>query len=580
MSDAAVRANVQDFDYESWDVAYEISVDESGRALAHVTETLTARFPDYDQNRGLVRGIPAKYEGSSTDPRDFRVTDAGGAAIPFEIERDDGFVAVLTGDDSYVHGVQTYVIEYTLSDVVLARDDGTADEFYWDLTDFEHAQRIERFTASISFAPPLQSKLNGQMRCYAGPPNSSDECALSGAVSPESPIRIGPLPLEPREGVTVAVGMTPGAVVQPSARIPSFARDMLPAILSGVALAVSIAGAIAATVLVRKRRVGRGVIVPQYEVPPELPPLLAGPLVGKSATAVPAELLHLALRGVTRIEEVEGRGGFFSASKPRPRIRMLDIFQAGDPLDAEAARAIFPTPNSGEVFDVPKQSSSFASSMQKLRARGVSEARQRGYFESAHSPVGRVLGLIALPLAVAALALGIFALTQRPSGLSVIAIVFAGLSLIPAIIAIVKHRVHSQAGAETREFLLGARMFIEVAEQQRIEMLQSYTGAERRSDGSADVIHLYEKLLPYAVLFGLEKHWSGVLQTRYEQDPGYVPAWYPAAAVHGMSSFSSTVSQFTGSLSSSVSYSSSSSGGSSGGGFAGGGGGGGFSGGR
>lgn len=577
---APLRGDVQDFSYDAWDVEYEISRDEDGRAVARVTETLTARFPDHDQNRGLVRGIPEDYEGGSTDPRDFRVTDGSGRAVPFEIERDGGFTAVLTGDDRYVHGVQTYVIEYTLSDVILARDDGAADEFYWDLSDFEHAQPIGRFTASISFAPELDARRTGEMRCYAGAARSSAECELAGDASAGSPIRIGPLPLGPREGVTVAIGLEPGSVVQPAARIPNFALDGLPVILAAAAVAASIAGTVAAAVLVRRRSIGRGIVVPQYEVPAQLPPLLAGAVVGRTATAVLAQLVHLALRGVTRIEESDEPGGLFSASKPRPRIRLVDPAAVGDPLDAEATRALFPSAQPGEVFVVPKRSTSFAGRMQKLGARGPAEAKKRGYFASERSRAGRLLGCLGLVLAVAAIALAALALAQRSGPWPVIALVLGALALILAIFAIVKHRVHTPLGAETREYLLGVRMFIEVAEQQRIEMLQSYEGAERRGDGSVDVIHLYEKLLPYAVLFGLEKQWAQVLQTRYEADPGYAPAWYPGAATHGMGGFSSTVSRFTASLSSSVSYTSSSSGGSSGGGFAGGGGGGGFSGGR
>jgi len=94
------------------------------------------------------------------------------------------------------------------------------------------------------------------------------------------------------------------------------------------------------------------------------------------------------------------------------------------------------------------------------------------------------------------------------------------------------------------------------------------------------VVHLYERLLPYAMLFGLEKQWGRVLETRYQEAGMIAPIWYPSLAANGIADLGGSLSRFTSQLSSSASYSSSSSGGSSGGGSSGGGGGGGFSGGR
>src|SRR6478736_3842279 len=58
---AAVATYVDDFSYSSWDAVYEIGLDDDGRARMHVTETLVARFPDFDQNHGIVRGLVTAY---------------------------------------------------------------------------------------------------------------------------------------------------------------------------------------------------------------------------------------------------------------------------------------------------------------------------------------------------------------------------------------------------------------------------------------------------------------------------------------------------------------------------------------
>ena len=61
--------------------------------------------------------------------------------------------------------------------------------------------------------------------------------------------------------------------------------------------------------------------------------------------------------------------------------------------------------------------------------------------------------------------------------------------------------------------LLGARirlpLYLEVAEADRIRMLQSPTGAPRDKN---EMVWFYERLLPYAVLWGVEREWLAVMQ--------------------------------------------------------------------
>ncbi|PRI12236.1 DUF2207 domain-containing protein [Leucobacter massiliensis] len=576
---APAAADVSDFSYESWDVDYRIGTDAEGRAVAQVTETLTARFPDFDQNRGIVRGLPIDYEGASTDPRDFSVTDGDGDPVPFEIEREDGFVAVLTGDDRYVHGVQSYRIEYTLSDVVLARDDGTADEFNWDLVDFEHLQPIGSFSARIAFSPDLAERLNGAQRCYAGPAGTDAECEITadgGVFSVEHG------PLAPREGVTVAIGLEPGSVTQPPQRVPNPVFDVVPYGVAGAAVLASGAGIVAVGAMQRRRRTGRGTVIAQYEVPDSLPPLAAAPLVGAEDRAVPAQILHLAVNGAIRIEDGEPERGLFGSKPGRPVLRLVDSERVEDPLDRRALDAIFgANAAAGATAEVPEEDEKFAERMSELGEEGKREAAERGYFTRERNRTALVLGLIGLGItAVLAVLVG-FGLALRGSPAVYVGLGLGVVALVLSLMSVSRHRVFTPLGAEQREHLEGVKLFIEVAEAERMRMLQSYRGAERRTDGSVDVIHLYERLLPYAALFGLEREWSKVLEVRYAEEPGMTPTWLTGATGFAAAAgVGSTISSFTSSLDSAVSYTSSSSGGSTGGGFAGGGGGGGFSGGR
>src|SRR6478609_7784677 len=93
----AATTDVDDFSYSSWDAAYEVRLDDDGRARMRVTETLVARFPDADQNHGIVRGLATSYEGASTETTVLSVTDGNGAEVPYETDEEDGLLYVLTG---------------------------------------------------------------------------------------------------------------------------------------------------------------------------------------------------------------------------------------------------------------------------------------------------------------------------------------------------------------------------------------------------------------------------------------------------------------------------------------------------
>jgi len=132
-------------------------------------------------------------------------------------------------------------------------------------------------------------------------------------------------------------------------------------------------------------------------------------------------------------------------------------------------------------------------------------------------------------------------------------------------------------GLDLYRYLKGLELYIKVAEADRIKMLQSPEGAEKTGgvdpNDPSQLIKLYEKVLPYAVLFGQEKEWSKRIGEIYAST-GSDPSWYHGVNAFNAASFSSGLSGFSTAAAYS-SASSSSSGGSSGGGSSGGGGGGG-----
>ena len=72
--------------------------------------------------------------------------------------------------------------------------------------------------------------------------------------------------------------------------------------------------------------------------------------------------------------------------------------------------------------------------------------------------------------------------------------------------------------AQTRRAHLdGIRQYLSLAEADRLRVLQSPAGARQGVDGEVARFALSERLLPYAILFGLEKEWLRVLRFGYDE---------------------------------------------------------------
>lgn len=577
--------DTNDFSYASWDALYEIGLDDEGRSRMHVTETLVARFPETDQNHGIVRGLATSYEGASTETRVLSVTDDDGKEVSYETDEEDGLLYVLTGDDdNYVHGLTTYVIEYEMRDVILATSPPAGsstpavDEFYWNLLPLESTQPIERFRADIAFDEELGAALTGSTRCYTGPSNSRTECELRG---PQTDGRATVFGVQSGErpagdGVTVAIGFERGTVAQPLARTPDPVADVAPIVAAVGAVGLSVGSWVAVSAFARRRRVATGIVVAQYDVPDSLPPLIAAAVVPGAKDVVPAEIVHLAVRGALRIEE--------GTEAEEPRLRRIAGTTAPDELDAEAMEALFEGADADGVVDLPAADEVFAARMTALQQAGVTAAAARGLTEKVRSRGAVILQWSAIGVAVITLVFAIWSATSGRLSATpalVVASIVAFLVLLSSIYGFSKHTVLTAEGARTYEYLQGVKEFIRVADADRLRMLQSYSGAERRQDGSADVIHVYERLLPYAILFGMESEWGDVLEQAYTAEQRGA-SWIgdPTSFALRVQLASFMASSQSAATYSAPSSSSSSAGGSYGGGFSGGGGGGGFSGGR
>ncbi|MDH6180629.1 putative membrane protein YgcG [Microbacteriaceae bacterium SG_E_30_P1] len=576
-----VANGVEDFTFESFDAQYYLDTDDSGRAKLRVVETIVALFPDFDQNRGIIRAIPLDYDETPLHLSVVSVTDENGTPVPFE--RDDyyGFAELALGTDDYVQGRTTYVIEYTMRDVIRHFEDSGGDEFYWDVNGDGWPQPFGSVSATVHLSADLVDALTGNVSCYLGYYGEQNECDIraEGDTISTRVEEVGAY-----NTLTVAIGFEGGTVVQPTPPRETWPIQVLPKVLLGASGLWVVIAVLLRTFVLRDAR-GRGTIIAHYEPPRDSDLLMDAEIIGRQRSGLPALLVDFAVRGlVTIIDRSKG-----SATSSAFSLELVSG-EGANSRELRVLRALFGSKlEPGKRIQLDALPAATGASLYGLPASTTSAAISEGLRAKPKTAAQVWLRRISLVTWLGFGALWVWAVWMGALVAEVVvpALVATVLALAVSIILAVPARL-TRAGADHKEYLEGLKLYLTVAEEERFRMLQSPDGALRvdPTDRGA-VVKLNERLLPYAVLWGVEDQWVEVLRAQW---PDAAPAWLDGtdlsvSTLRGFSASSmSSVRPIVTSSSSGSSWSSSGgssfSSGSSGGGFSGGGGGGGGGGGR
>lgn len=614
---APARADVDDFDFASLTVDYYLTTDAEGGAVLGVVERWVADFPAEDQNRGIVRSIPRYDDGRRLDTTVIDVSDENGDPVDWvdETSAGDSEVELSIDDDTYKHGEHTYVISYTMDDVIRGFDDG--DEFYPNVTAGVSEQPVHAVDAALHVDASLTGALDGRAECFTGAyGDRGGDCSIAtttaddeGSDAPPSVftgtavadgdwdgaavVEVAGGPLEAGDGLSFVVGFAPGTFVLPPPG-PETGVGFGSGILSGV---LALAAAVVALVVRRRDEAAlpRPRVV-QYTPPRGVSPGVAAMVLGARRKALAAGVLDLAVRGLLDVRESAGGRFRLAPSEGAPAGR--------EPSEADIRllKAVLGKKRSSPL-SLPTSSARVGRRLDAEQRALRSDAETAGYVvrqgrASTTVRRGMLVASGAAALLAAVLAIGSFVPWWLPLAcLAVVAVAcVVDVRLSPRNVTL------TDAGRALTQYLLGLRAYIALAEADRLRYLQSPETAELRRVGTVDPddaperphadaagddasaaddaddavwrLHLHERLLPYAVLFGLEKRWAQELASLSAEVPeaartpglSYDPMRTAVlvSGIHAASTHTSTPS-------SGASSSGFSSGGFSGGGFGGGG---------
>lgn len=517
-----------------------------------IEEKITADAGNLPDKHGIFRVLPTQvYAGDQTFKTpaklvgitDFNNKNLGYSTISDRLEHT---VTWKIGDpDVTVSGLNYYKITYLVKNAIRTGNPDF-DELYWNLSGTFWQIPIEKFSAIINFPGSINSN-NSQVDYYTGYNTEKGKDLANYKWTGASSVEFDSTgQLGAGQGITASITF-PKNIIAPYR--PGFLE------LYGAYLWLLIP--IFAFILCfwlwfkygRDPRVDK-TIIPEFEIPENLTPLEMGMLYtdGKfDPKFITATIVDLAVRKILSIEETQktwimGKNDF----------KIKKIPGAGVPLakhETELVNGLF---EQGDEVLVSSLKNNFYRHVAGIK-KAVNDVLVQKKLED---PSGlKIRGYMTAAAAVCFFSV-FFALHDNFFELS------GSLAISAAVLAIFAAIMprRTPAGAELNWRIKGFKLYMETAEKYRAQFNEKE--------------NIFEKFLPYAIMFGMAKLWAKKMEEIYGKDyfTNYHPIWY----VGGIGSFNAdSFTSNLNSLSSSIASNAGTSSGAAGGGFSGGGGGGG-----
>jgi uncharacterized membrane protein len=541
---------------DAWVITrFDVALDLKSDGTLDVTETIAVRFDE--PKHGIYREIPVRYT-VGLHLYDIRlhlrsVTDGAGNPLNYSMYDDENKVVIKIGKaDTRLTGEQTYVIRYTVARAVLW--EGEHAVLRWNATGTTWQVPILKAVVTVTLPTPLDdSKVNYD--AFAGRFGSPEKKFRKERVDGRT-LRFEAGPFEPGEGITVEVAVPADVVKRPSfwAELRWWLADNFVYALVPLGLA-----AFFASWFLRGRDMpGMGTIVVRYEPPKDLGPAEVGTLADEKVDLrdVSSTIVDLAVRGFITIEEEKESGFLGLGSSPDYLLKKRQTPKELRSYERLLYDKLFDQGDSVRLSDLRNK---FFETLATVKGDIYGRLARTGYFDGRPDWVKTkffLLGLLAIVLALGAAA-GLQYVWVGRVFLVPIAVTAVLLLIALAVTSQVMPR-KTRKGRIAWEEIRGLEEYISRAE------VDDLKAQEKRT--------IFERLLPYAVAFGLTKRWSKAFEGLYAQPPD----WYrpygdgPFSMVYFGSSLDNSVNAMNSTLPSQP-RSESSGGGWSSGGFSGGG---------
>ncbi len=595
----------------------DIILEKSGKVT--ITEKIRVYAAGYNIRRGIFRTLPRWRNLNNLRKRvkyDITSVQRDGQKEAFHTESSNDNLVIYFGSKNrqLETGVHEYVLTYETENQVGFFD--TYDEFYWNVNGTMWDFATDRVSARLHLpegATILQSS------CYTGSyGNTNQQCSKDKeSASTISFIANG---LEQNEGLTIAVGFNKGVIAAPPppTLLEKFGIPLL--------LLFSAVGFLLYFYLTWNKYGGdpeKPVVYPQFNPPAEISPASLGFIKDEyyHSQLISASLVNLAVKGYVKIIEKDNRvlGIFGSTSYNIEKLKDSD-----DTLPTEEKQLM------DKLFGGKRTQVSFDGTYRSYVENAVSNFQANLKYQHqtflnkgnntklAVTPLLLMIGLVALCVfliqafdlaEISFFLLGVTAVPLLIAGVVLVALfgrsvwpkIMYGIVSVVLIIAffsfgnLVSASLNVQAlfgfiifsfitlvlysylikrpspeKLEMQTLIEGFKMYLSAAEE---KTLQFHNPPKLTPE-------VFEKMLPYAMVLGVEKIWGEKFQSELAKSAvggsaEYHSGWFIGNSITNMHFASALNQSLTSSIASTATQPSSSGSGSVGGGFSGGGGGGG-----
>ncbi|MBI2032879.1 MAG: DUF2207 domain-containing protein [Candidatus Levybacteria bacterium] len=545
------------FAEEGWQIdnyRSDIAIQDSG--IVTVKETIAVDFQNLEKH-GIYRTIPYVYQqkdGSKYYTEvlfDSILQDSNKAKYSVS---DTGFnYQVKIGDaDRTISGKHTYVISYLLKGIL--RGFGDHDELYWNVTGNDWGVPI--IDTSVAVTLPKEGLLS--VYCYKGLEGSKDTCSSEKKQNQATFSTSGEL--GPNENMSVAVLYKKGMVPLLSVPRPkSFAEKLFTPLPITIFCLIGLGSFIYLFSMWRKKGRDEGnissTLVVEYTSPEKLRPAEVGVLMDEKADTldVTATIIDLTGRRYMTITEIAKKWVFGKTDYKLERLnkKTSDLL----PYEFLLLDKLF---EDGNTVIVSTLKNKFYQDLAEVKKALYKDVVDKKLFVSNPDSIRTkyiIFGVILIIFSVIVVSVSAASELAIPTAVGGGFVVF-GIWLVIFSGAMPKKTAY---GHELYQRIKGYRLFISEAEKYRQRFFEKK--------------HLFNEVMPYAIVFGLTKKFADAMKEIGLKNPEVVG--YYGAHPFNSTVFASSVNDFSSSMSSAISKAPSSSGssGSSGGGFGGGGGG-------
>lgn len=448
---------------------------------------------------------------------------------------------------------------YTAHAAALAAD-GAAAHASTPSTDAAETYTPTSATSTSSFSSDTAAaSATGGVACYTGYTFSDDQnCAITPLADGYS--FTATTRLYPGENLTLYIPLAIDAFALPVYTVTI--KDFLPYIFWGVV--ILLAGTLIGVSIYRHHRLTgenrkyyKSLLKPVQYLPPQgvtVSQAAQLTLVKKIKPGAVNTLLELAVNH--KIELIKGEPtGIFQKSTWQIRIKNLEGLSKAEKALLQLAGDADAEPQVGDLITLQTHTASARRAalatlahsddevaLRKLKLLKSKAALKKNKVNNLFAPMFLVVStMFIMPIFIYAYE-AIFGETSMLALVTLMGLIVLILLTASSITngSNSKYAKLTRQGIEMAAYLDGLREYISLAEAERLQVLQSVQGADTSPAG---VVKLYERLLPYAALFGYETSWLKTL-SRYYEDLRTAPTWCASTtATHGLVFF--TMSDFS-----------------------------------